>query len=172
MPKVPQDVRHKYTSMNQFDTELQSYAALVCQYVVASLPDLTSIIDRLDALEAATTSLQNTVINISNTVNSISASAIQWVSVTFADSPYTIPHAEMGVLVDTSGGAVTINLPLALPSKGSSVYIKDYSGTAGTNAITVVPTGTDTIDSDATLIIGTDHTGIELKASTTDWSII
>ena len=44
--------------------------------------------------------------------------------------------AGKGYFINTCGGAVTVTLPSS-PSAGDIVSIKDYKGTAGTNAITV-----------------------------------
>ena len=75
-----------------------------------------------------------------------------------------------GYFVDTSSGAVTVNLPAG--SVGAIVAIKDYAGTFQTNNLTVAPNGTDKIDSvagDAT--ISTENASITLvfADSTRGW---
>lgn len=69
------------------------------------------------------------------------------ITITSANSPYTLDLSLTGILlVDTSSGAVTINLSASSAyTKGSHCLIKD-AGNAGTNAITVNANGTDTID--------------------------
>lgn len=54
--------------------------------------------------------------------------------------PYTVVESDEVVLVDTDGGARTINLPDA-PTTGFHVYIKDDDGNAGANNITVTSVG-------------------------------
>jgi hypothetical protein len=62
------------------------------------------------------------------------------------DSPYDILLSEVIVGVDTGAGAVTVNLPLAnsVP-EGKTVIIQDEGNNAGTNAITIAASGTDTL---------------------------
>lgn len=59
--------------------------------------------------------------------------------------PYAAGYNEL-VLVSTAGGAVTVNAPRARPSKGDRLVVKDSGGQAGTNNITIAPTGGDTIE--------------------------
>lgn len=54
--------------------------------------------------------------------------------------------------VDTTAGAVVVNLPPASGNLGKQYAVKR---TAGANAVTLTPNGTDTIDGAATLAIGT-----------------
>jgi len=51
-----------------------------------------------------------------------------------------------GYFVNTTGGAVTVNLPAA--SVGDIVAIKDYAGTFDTYACTIAPNGSDNIGGD------------------------
>ena len=50
------------------------------------------------------------------------------------------------VRADTSGGAVTVNAPPA-SAPGNRLTVKDFSGNAAANNITVVPQGSDTVES-------------------------
>lgn len=59
-------------------------------------------------------------------------------AVAFSDSPVAAADRDW-LLVDTSGGAITVNLP-----PFGRVWITDVSGNAATNNITVTPRGTDT----------------------------
>ncbi len=49
----------------------------------------------------------------------------------------------VGYFVDTTGGAVTVNLPAGSP--GAVVAVKDYAKTFDTNAVTLVQNGSDKI---------------------------
>lgn len=79
-----------------------------------------------------------------------------FVPTTVSSSPYTISGSTKGfILVDTTGGAITINLPGAL-SPGRAYFIKD-AGNAGTNNITINPAGTDTIEGAGSKTISTNY---------------
>ena len=60
---------------------------------------------------------------------------VDWQTGSIKTSTFTAANGE-GYFVNTTGGAVTANLPSS-PSAGNIVAIKDYTGTANTNAITV-----------------------------------
>jgi hypothetical protein len=60
----------------------------------------------------------------------------------------------VGLGVSTSGGAKTLNLPA--PSTGELKIIKDESKQAGTNNITIVPNGAQTVDGGASLVLNTN----------------
>ena len=61
-------------------------------------------------------------------------------------SPYTVQATDAFLGCDTSTGTITILLPDA-PTTGETYFIKDISGLAITNNITVTTVGgTDTID--------------------------
>lgn len=66
--------------------------------------------------------------------------------IAFADTPYTVLESDVVVGVDTGGGAVTVNLPLAadVPA-GKMVIVQDEGNNAGTNAITLAASGADTL---------------------------
>lgn len=65
--------------------------------------------------------------------------------VTPALSPYAAAYNEC-VFVDTTTGPVVINMPTAAPATGEHVIVKDHSGTAATNAITISPAAGNTVD--------------------------
>lgn len=71
-------------------------------------------------------------------------------SIAFGDSPYTIVTADAAVLliVDTSGGNVTVNLPL-ISGETLPFVIGIKKNTTDSNTVTVVRNGTDEIDSAA-----------------------
>ena len=61
-------------------------------------------------------------------------------TVTFAQSPYTVISTDYYLSVQSSGGAITIRLPNA-PATGQVYTIKDSSGAASTNNVTVTTVG-------------------------------
>tara|TARA_R100001443_G_scaffold83375_1_gene90202 strand:+ start:297 stop:3773 length:3477 start_codon:yes stop_codon:yes gene_type:complete len=67
------------------------------------------------------------------------------VSLTSADSPYTITGTQQFVLIDPSGGDVTINMPDAATYPGREIRFK-LTQAAGINTVTLQRQGADTID--------------------------
>lgn len=59
-----------------------------------------------------------------------------------ADFPIPTPTKDYMLLVNTSGGAVSISLPSAATIAGICIWIKNLN----TNAVNVIPNGTETID--------------------------
>ena len=96
------------------------------------------------------------------------AASSQWSDVVFitnANSPVTVTDAEKGTLysVDTSAGAVVINLPSIAGldlSAAWAVGIKKTSSDA--NTITINRDGTDTIDGNASKVIDRQFEGVSL----------
>lgn len=72
---------------------------------------------------------------------------------------YTVADDDTFVGVDRAG-AVAITLPAG--ADGQRIVIKDLSGLAGTNNITITPDGIETIDGAATKVINTNYGSIEL----------
>jgi hypothetical protein len=89
------------------------------------------------------------------------------VSIDHTVSPYTAAYGQT-LLVDSSGGAVTINLPAAVAG-GSSIVVMDVGGAAGTNNITLDPNGAETISGEATVEIDQDYKGLTLYALAGSW---
>jgi hypothetical protein len=63
-------------------------------------------------------------------------------TVTFAMSPYTALPADRVLLVDTSGGAVAINIGGGAARNGFDIEVRDITGNAVANNISVSYTGT------------------------------
>ena len=68
---------------------------------------------------------------------------VDWVT-TVQTSGFTAANGK-GYFVNTTSGAISVNLPAG--SAGDIVAFKDYAGTWDTNAITIVPNGSDKIAS-------------------------
>ena len=67
------------------------------------------------------------------------------------------------ILVDASGGNVNINLPTASDNTGRKLYIKAIDTNGGTNTMSVVPEGAETLD---------QHTNGSPFATTAQWDTI
>ena len=67
---------------------------------------------------------------------------VDWQTGSIKTSTFTATSGE-GYFVNTTGGAVTVNLPAGVA--GAIVGIKDYAGTFAVNGVTVNPNGSDNI---------------------------
>jgi hypothetical protein len=81
-------------------------------------------------------------------------------------SPYTPGPLVTYLAVDTSLGAVTINLATGASRNGISLVIKDVTGNAATNPISVVPSGAETVDGLAPYTIDSPYSAVELYPKT------
>ena len=84
-------------------------------------------------------------------------------------STFTAANGE-GYFIDTSSGAVTVNLPSA--SVGNIVAFKDYAGKFQTNNLTISPNGSDKIDgTNGNATISTENAAITIvfADSTRGW---
>ena len=110
--------------------------------------------------EDVSSSLKGESINITNVTNST-------YSVALDDNHISFQY--------TSTGVATSTLPLIsdLYKDGQLFTIYDQNGNAGTNAITVVPTGGDTITGTTSATIGVNNMSITFIANktTSDWEI-
>lgn len=83
-------------------------------------------------------------------------------------TPYTVLSTDTFVQVNFAG-AVTINLPTAASRNGYPVKIKDISGAAHTNVITILPNGAETIEGSTSLLIQNDWQGYTLYPTSGGW---
>lgn len=87
-------------------------------------------------------------------------------------STYTVTLADAGwlLVVDTSGGNVTINLP-AVATAGDGFVVTVKRITAGANTLTIDPSGAETVEGSATLSLPTQYTSVMLVSRSTGWFI-
>jgi hypothetical protein len=110
----------------------------------------------------------NTITIAANTQTAV----LTFTVVTHASSPYTVLSTDQFLEVDTTGGAVTINLPNA-PTTGRIIYIKDYKGNAATTNILVTTVGGSvTIDGQTTYTMAANYTGLILTFDGTGYFIV
>lgn len=69
-------------------------------------------------------------------------------------------------------GAATIYLLASATRNGKDILIKDTSGNASTNNITIVPSGAETIDGLTSVTINTDFGGFRLSPTAAGWDIL
>lgn len=104
--------------------------------------------------------------------NTLKPPAIVATPVNFAMSPYTVLATDYLIEVDTVGGAVTINLALAATRGNLEVEVKDVSGHATANNISVVAAGAETTDGLATYPIASDFGAYHFKPKTGGYTVI
>lgn len=90
--------------------------------------------------------------------------------VTFAMSPYTVLPGDDILLVDSSGGAVTLDLPTAIGILGQTYTIKKTS--SDVNVVTVDPSGAQTIDGQANMTIDMQYTSFDIVSNNANWDVI
>jgi len=107
--------------------------------------------------------------NISN----ISNAAVQWQTVVTADgSTATSAVAGRGYFIDTTSAAHTVNLPNTA-SVGDTIILKDYTGTWGTNNVTISSTlKISGADADGTLSTNNTTVTIVYMDTTKGWTPI
>lgn len=83
------------------------------------------------------------------TANSATASGVEWAVpssienvVTVSSSPYTALASDSTIILDTTSGAITVDLPDASTVSGLKYY---FIIVAGTNAVTIDPNSTQTV---------------------------
>lgn len=84
-----------------------------------------------------------------------------------------VPQTDYYLAVSTTNLAVTLTLPAATSvSAGTEYLIKDRTGTASTNAISITAAAPNTIDATSTYIMGSNYGSIRLiNDGATNWEI-
>lgn len=97
-------------------------------------------------------------------VSSLS-NAINYTSVNFGMSPYTVLTTDYYISVDTSGGAITLNFPNA-PTFKQRWVVKDRTGHASLNNITLSTPGlTVTIDGSTSYLLASNFSSVQILAN-------
>ena len=91
-------------------------------------------------------------------------------SVTTETASTTLDSTDDVVLVDASGGAITITLPAAATDTGREYTIKKIDTSA--NAVTVDGNGSETIDNATTAVLGRPYDAIQIVSDGTEWWIL
>jgi len=111
-----------------------------------------------------------TINNQGTAVNFGATGSASWVT-TVKTSTFTAVAGE-GYFVNTTGGAVTVNLPAG--TAGAVVAVKDYANTFDTNAVTLVQNGSDKIGgSTSNAVLATEGIAVTLVFidSTQGWLV-
>ena len=97
------------------------------------------------------------------------AGVLSFVNIDNTDSPYTAAGAVV-IICDTTGGAITVNLPAAASSAGVIYRIKKISASA--NNVTVDGNGGETIDDALTVDITAQYESIDVFCDGVEWWIL
>lgn len=87
-------------------------------------------------------------------------------TITFAQSPYVPLLTDSLLWVDTSGGAVTIQLPTGLARAGKRLEVKDITGNAQANPISLDAQAGETVDGLDPYLIDVKYDGVTLYPKT------
>jgi hypothetical protein len=102
--------------------------------------------------------------------NLITSQAVQELGLQVINSsPATGDENKTIWAVDTSSSAITINLPTAATFPGQRILVGDYSGNAVTNTITLIASGSETINGQANITISRNYGWLYLYSSGTNW---
>lgn len=100
------------------------------------------------------------------------------VTITNVDSPYAVADDDHLILVDTTGGAVTVDLPTSVTGAlaNRDLIIKDAGFNAGTNNITISG-GAGTVDQAASVVLNLNEASLRLvcnglTGASTVWYVI
>lgn len=120
----------------------------------------------LDDLLAIVNSGDTKQISVDNLLSSL-RDQLTYVEIDHTDSPYTVADNISVVLVDTSGGNVTVALPALAASNKNRIWIKNL----GAGTVTVDGDGTEEIDGDETKVLAQFST-LQVLAASTGWWIL
>lgn len=127
-------------------------------------PVATVVTESLDQLGTAVITA-GTGINVTAGANTITIAAAGVVTLSYTSvnsSPYVVLSSDDFISVDSSGGAITVQLPNAA-TLGRTYVIKDQTGSAATNNITVTTVGgAVNIDGAATFVMNTAYQAVSI----------
>ena len=113
---------------------------------------------------------QQTQCYLAGVLNTLSGRVTPVTAIVVGQSPYTTLITDDVIAVASSGGAITI-VPLGSPVTGTRYTIKDSTGNAAANNITVTPSGKN-IDGAASFLITVNYGSITIVYSGTQWLVI
>ena len=93
-------------------------------------------------------------------------------SVSIANSPYKVKPTDYFVGVDTSHGAITVELPESSSvGAGFTFFLKDEGGMAAANNITVTTPIRETLEGSDRLIVTTGYSSYQLYTNGINWFV-
>lgn len=117
----------------------------------------------------AGSSLSSIVQSSRDSVGSAQSAKVS-VNIDASSSPYSVPNfSNMILSVDSSSGAVTINLPeIGTVAAGSTLFIKDSIGQSPTNSISVFPSS-GTIEGLSSVVLDNAFSGVFIYSDGSRW---
>ena len=91
-------------------------------------------------------------------------------SVTNVTNNYNATANDDLILVDASGGGVTVNLPTAAGITGNTIRIKKTDSSL--NTVTLDPNGSETVDGETTFTISFQFEAASIASDNSNWHII
>lgn len=85
---------------------------------------------------------------------------------------FTVTAEDGVVLVDTTSGDVTVTLPEIADWMVTDKYEVELVKIVAANTLNIVPTGTDTILGDTSVVVTIQWTALRFRAATGNWIII
>jgi hypothetical protein len=168
----PNTVTVSLTGITQHSLQVGGAAEALTQLGVATdgqLPIGSTGADPVLATLTAGTGISITNGAGSITIASTGTSTLAYTAVN--TSPYVVLTTDEFLSVDSSGGAITIELPNA-PSTGRAFVIKDRTGSANTNAITVTTVGgAVNIDGATTYVMNTQYASVDVLFGSSTYQI-
>lgn len=86
-------------------------------------------------------------------------------------TPYAVKDTDEVVFVNVAGPASVV-LPVVAAGKNTAFYIKDFSGNAATNPITITATGGATINGVSFAILNVNYSQIQVVWDGSNWQTI
>ena len=107
--------------------------------------------------EVNTDRLNQSMADLSQVVNAPARDAV-----TTVDAAYTVEFEDGLILADSTGGALTVTLPLAATMTGRVVTVKRVNG--GGNNVTIARSGSDTLDGATSLTLSSQYQSYTLQS--------
>ena len=101
--------------------------------------------------------LNQSMADLSQVVNAPARDAV-----TTVDAAYTVEFEDGLILADSTGGALTVTLPLAATMTGRVVTVKRVNG--GGNNVTIARSGSDTLDGATSLTLSSQYQSYTLQS--------
>jgi len=116
------------------------------------------------------TDTQTELNNLQTQVNNLPTTALNTTTVNASTYNLLVTDYILNVTYPTTG-VVTITLPTAQVISGRTITIKDASGNASINNITIDTEGSETIDGESTAVLSGDYDAINLYCDGSNWFI-
>jgi hypothetical protein len=108
--------------------------------------------------------------NISTTGSTTLSGSLSIEEITTTASTYDVLATDQVIFTDSTSN--TINVVLPVPSAGRQLFIKDKTGQAGTNNVTISHNSAETIDGSNSVLLSSPYASLTLVSDSINWSII